>query len=287
MKRIVVLGSNGQLGKTLKSVIKKDSNQYIFYSRQELDITDKETLKSVFLDHNFDFCINCAAYTNVEEAERDTNKAFLINANGVNNIAKVCSTYNVKLIHVSTDYVFDGKKTSPYKTNDVPNPLNQYGKSKLLGEQNIKAILKEHYIIRSSWLYSMYGNNFLKMIVKKIEEGKSISITTEEKGTPTSCLDLSEFILFLTNHDNIPYGTYNFSARGSTTWYGFANEIAKHFCNDKNELIKPIDSYKTIAKRPKYSVLDISKTEKLYMNLEEWQKSVENLVEKVKNTNSY
>lgn len=282
MKRIVVLGANGQLGQTLKSLVNKEQVSYDFYSREDLDITDKDSLEDSLEKESYNFCINCAAYTNVEQAEKDVDKAFLINAQGVKNVAEVCKSKKIKLIHISTDYVFDGKKRKPYTTTDHPNPINQYGKSKLRGELYIKDVIKEYYIIRTSWLYSRYNKNFLKTIIKKTKENSSLNITTEEQGTPTSCIDLCKFIIYLINSDSIPFGTYNFSARGQTTWYGFAKEIVLHFNPNRLSNLNPINSFKTVANRPKYSVLDISETENVYMNLNTWRKSVKTLVDELR-----
>lgn len=282
MKNIAVLGSGGQLGQTLKSTVKDEKNFYNFFTRESLDITNKQALELVFSEQKFDFCVNCAAYTNVEGAETDVEKAFLINSEGAKNLAEVCKNNGVKLIHISTDYVFDGKKDKPYTTRDKTNPINQYGKSKLRGESYIKDILDEYYIIRTSWLYSLYGKNFLKTIVNKIKENKTLTITIGETGTPTSCVDLSSFINHIIISENIPYGIYNFSARGCTTWYGLALEITKKIYPDRIANISPVDSFKTIAKRPKYSVLDITETEKVYKDLNTWQKSVEALIKRMK-----
>lgn len=278
MKQVVVLGSNGQLGQTINSLNK----DYVFFSHQEVDITIKEDLEKIFKSNQFSYCINCAAYTDVEGAESDEDKAFLINGEGVRNIAQVCKKYNTVLIHISTDYVFDGLSTEPYKTTDLPNPINQYGKSKLQGEKNIQRILSEHYIIRCSWLYSPYGKNFVKTIISKVQENKNLTITTDEVGTPTSCLELYKFIKYIIEQDKIPYGIYNFSAKGSTTWYLFALEIVKHIFPDKISDIFPTNTYKTEAKRPKFSVLDVHKTEAVYKKLKDWKKSVEDVTEEIK-----
>ena len=285
MKRIAVFGANGQLGKTLQSLVKGHIDDYSFFTRQEIDITDKKAIELVLGNSNFDFCVNCSAYTNVDGAETDIKKAFLVNATGVKDIAEACKLFNTKLIHISTDYVFDGKKQTPYKTDDITNPINQYGKSKLKGEQYIQDILKEYYIIRTSWLYSSFSKNFVKTIIKKIEQNTVLKITTEEKGTPTSCIDLSEFIIQLISDESIPYGIYNFTAKGHTTWYGFAQEIARNYNLDKINLISPTNNFKTFAKRPYYSILDISKTEIVYKSFQKWEKSLKIVVEKLKKAN--
>ena len=202
MKKVVVFGANGQLGKTIKDFANTSTIEFHFFSRNDLDITDKNSLVNLFRDLSFHYCINCAAFTNVEAAETNTKDAFLINAEGAKNIAEVCETNHVKLIHISTDYVFDGNKTTPYSTTDKTNPINQYGKSKLQGELYIQELLKEHYIIRTSWLYSLHGKNFLKTIINKIDNDEVLNITTEQEGTPASCLDLVEFILHIIKIDN-------------------------------------------------------------------------------------
>ena len=286
MKSVIVLGSQGQLGKTLRDVSNIDANKFHFYSRSEIDITDKKDLEEVFKNSDFDYCINCAAYTNVEAAENNTQEAFLINAEGVKNIAEVCETYQVKLIHISTDYVFDGNKKTPYTNTDNTNPINQYGKSKLQGELYIQEQLKAYYIIRTSWLYSLHGKNFFKTIINKIENDEVLNITTEQEGTPTSCLDLVEFILHIIKKDAVPYGIYNFSAKGSTTWFGFAKEIAKHFNPQKTDTILPSEKFQTLAKRPKYSVLNLNETEKHYRELKCWEISVSEMVQDYKNRRS-
>lgn len=283
MKKVIVLGSNGQLGKTIKDFSITDAIEFHFFSRNDLDITDKNSLSTVFKNSEFDYCINCAAYTNVEAAEVNTEEAFLINAEAARHIAEVCAANRVKLIHISTDYVFNGEKGSPYKTTDATQPINEYGKSKLQGELYIQEYLKEHYIIRTSWLYSLHGKNFLKTIIRKIENDEVLNITTEEEGTPTSCIDLTEFILEIIKTDAMPYGIYNFSARGSTTWFGFAQEIVKNYDPDKAHLVRPTGKFKTQAKRPKYSVFELNKTEEHYRELNTWEDSVSYLVEAYKN----
>lgn len=286
MKRAIVLGANGQLGKTIRDFSNTDIIEFHFFSRNNLDITDKNSLESAFKNKGFDYCINCAAYTNVEGAETNTKEAFLINAEGVKNIVETCKLNDIKLIHISTDYVFNGEKSTPYNVKDSTAPINIYGKSKLQGEKHIQEQLKEHYIIRTSWLYSLHGKNFLKTIIGKIENEAILNITTEEQGTPTSCTDLAEFILYIIKSDTMPYGIYNFSATGSTTWFGFAQEIALNFNPQQLENILPSEKFKTLAKRPKYSVFDVSKTEKHYKTLNSWKKSVSVMVEGYKNQRS-
>lgn len=277
--RVLVTGANGQLGQTLKELYSNDSTiDFTFTTKTILDITDKNKVDTFLSQNPFDYCINCAAFTNVEQAEITPDKAFLVNAEGVKNLAIFCKNYNIILIHISTDYVFDGKKKTPYEENDNPNPINQYGKSKLLGEDYIKQNSTQYFIIRTSWLYSKYGNNFLKSIINKILNQEQLSITTTQKGTPTSCIDLSEFIIKLIKDKITRFGLYHFSALGETTWYEYALEICSHFKKYDCKNIKPVKVYHSIAMRPEYSVLDNNEARLLFKNQILWNKRVETTI---------
>lgn len=258
---VLVTGSNGQLAQTIKALYREnnDAIQFTFVSKEELDITNFNEVTSFFSESNFDYCINCAAYTNVEQAEESVELAFKINAEAVKNLAIVCKKHKTILIHISTDYVFDGKKETPYTEIDLTNPINQYGKSKLKGEQYIFNVLKEYFIIRTSWLYSSNGKSFVKTIVNKIKENAALKITIAETGTPTSCIDLSSFLLTLVKSKSKNYGIYHFSNEGVATWYDLALEIAKNFNSYVIKNITPVEGFKTKARRPKYSVMSKSK----------------------------
>ena len=282
MKRIAVLGANGQLGLTIQSLQKQKGHNYIYYSRHDLDITDNERLREVLDSTDFDFCINCAAYTNVEAAEEKPKEAFLVNAEVVKRLAKICNDLKIRLIHISTDYVFDGNKNLPYTEVDPTNPINEYGKSKLQGETHIRQTHDEHFIIRTSWLYAPFGKNFVKSIISKLKEDKKLKITTEQVGTPTSCIELAKFIQFVVDQENFPFGTYNFSALGSTTWFSFARKIAEYYDKDKIDNIKSIDRFRTLARRPNYSVLDNSNIEKLYKKSKPWEESLNEVIKLLK-----
>lgn len=282
MIKVAVFGANGQLGQTIQYLTKDQNQAFIFFGKEEADITDSYQIDKIFKSNNFKYCINCAAYTNVDGAEKETELAFKINSEGAKKLAESCKANNVILIHLSTDYVFDGANKKPYKTTDITNPLNQYGKSKLKGELNIINTITKFYIIRTSWLYSPFGKNFVKTIIAKIREGEKLKITTEETGTPTSCLDLCDFIFHLIKNEDIPYGIYNFSARGKTTWYNFALEIAKIKFPKETVCIIPVDKYKTQAKRPLFSVLDLKKTEKNFKTLNNWTTSLKRVINQIK-----
>lgn len=261
-KSVLVTGANGQLGKTIEELHSKIVNySFVFFTKSELDISNLERIKSVFDARRFDYCINCAAYTNVEQAEKTPKIAFKVNAEGVKNLAEVCKQHNTVLIHISTDYVFDGNKEEPYTTGDTPNPVNEYGKSKLLGEIHIQNILKRYFIIRTSWLYSKkYGNNFYKTILAKVQTESELYVTDEQKGCPTDTIDLARYILDLIKFKNKNFGLYHFCGNKSMTWYDFASEILKeHNISTKMKLEKD-NNYFTLARRPINSVLLNTKT---------------------------
>lgn len=273
---ILVTGANGQLGLTFKDVERAANETYVFVDKEELDITNKGALHAFFSKHNFKYCINCAAYTNVEQAETDRDTAFLINAEGAKYLAEVCSEFNTTLIHISTDYVFDGTKTTPYLETDSKAPINVYGASKLQGEQYVTEILSHHFVIRTSWLYSKYGKNFLKTIARKVEEDADLKITTAEVGTPTSCVDLADFVMHIMRTENINYGTYHFSNDGKATWYDFGVEIAKGYTDYNIDKITPVAAFKTQAQRPKYSVMDKSKIPNAFRR--DWKVSLKRVI---------
>lgn len=280
-KRVLVTGANGQLGLTIKELFFKNNEniEFVFVEKVELDISNLDRVKAFFKENDFNYCINCAAYTNVEQAEESSSLAFNINAESVKNLAITCYKTNTILIHISTDYVFNGKKDTPYKETDVTDPLNEYGKSKLQGEKFIIDNSENYFIIRTSWLYSKHGKNFFKTIVNKIKENTSLKITTAETGTPTSCIDLADFIYSLIVLENKCFGLYHFSNQGESTWYGFALEIAGYFKNYDISKISPVDFFKTKAIRPKYSVLSKEKVKAISKKkIKDWRESLKDVM---------
>jgi dTDP-4-dehydrorhamnose reductase len=189
-------------------------------------------------------------------------------------LALTCKKDKVILIQISTDYVFDGEKDAPYNEKDKPNPLNEYGKSKLAGEQYIQSILDEYFIVRTSWLYSKYGNNFLKTIIAKIQNQEDLKITTSQIGTPTSCIDLAQFIFVLIKNRENNYGIYHFSASGQTTWFDYALQIGKLFEDYDCKKIVPVSQFNSKAKRPRYSILDNSKASRIIKDRMPWDERV-------------
>ncbi|HET8810825.1 MAG TPA: dTDP-4-dehydrorhamnose reductase [Flavobacteriaceae bacterium] len=277
---ILITGANGQLGRCFqKHAADFDHLNFLFSSSEELDITSSVATERFFEENAIDVCINCAAYTKVEQAETEIEKAFLINAEAVKDLAKICKKNNTVLIHFSTDYVFDGEKDSPYLESDSPNPINVYGASKLKGEQEIQQILERYFIFRTSWLYSEFGHNFYKTILRKSEEeGAKLKITTEQTGTPTNANDLAKAVLQLISDENENYGLYHYANTGETTWHGFAEAVLKNegLLNQVN--LQKSNAYKTIAKRPEHSVLNSRKAaENLGVSLIDWKESLHNL----------
>jgi dTDP-4-dehydrorhamnose reductase len=275
--KILVTGANGQLAKCIKGLEANFLNFKIsFKNSSELDITNPNQVNDVFKNNRFDWCINCAAYTNVEKAEIETEKAFNINQLGIKNIALACRDYNTKLIHVSTDFVFDGKASEAYTEKDEPNPINVYGLSKLKGEKELQSILNEYFIVRTSWLYSKYGSNFLTTMLKLAETKSEINVVSDQIGTPTYAMDLASFVLNIIKLDAKKYGIYNYSNQGETSWYDFASEIFKT-CKASTK-VKPITSsnYPTLVKRPKFSVLDKTKIKNTFnISIPHWKDSLE------------
>jgi len=271
--RILVTGANGQLGRCIKDA-SRDFPEFIFLfaSREELDLENSDYLAEVFAKNDFDYCINTAAYTNVEKAESEPEKAFSINAEAVRNLAILCKENNVTLLQISTDYVFDGKKTTPYTEEDKTNPINVYGASKLKGEKYIQEICKKFFILRTSWLYSQYGHNFYNSILKFAKEGRDLKITTEQTGTPTNANDLAEIILQIIKKKSNKYGIYHVSNTGEATWYDFAKEILVQ-TNQLNSIkLAKTDHYSTFAARPKFSVLDTNYFKNMFgLEVLSWQ----------------
>jgi dTDP-4-dehydrorhamnose reductase len=273
---ILVTGASGQLGQAIQYIAPDYSDcQFIFASSQDLDITNQERVNNFFDTNKIDFCINAAAYTAVDKAESEIEKAEAINVVGSKNLAIACKKNKAKLIHISTDFVFDGTSNKPYLETDVTNPLGIYGKTKLEGEQAVASEMNEYFIIRTSWVYSQFGNNFMKTMLRLASEKDSLSIVNDQIGSPTNAVDLAKATLAIVKSNSEAYGTYNFSNEGIASWYDFAKEIFK--VNNISIEVNPIptEAFPTPAKRPKYSVLDKSKTKKTFgIQIKTWQESL-------------
>jgi dTDP-4-dehydrorhamnose reductase len=279
---VLVTGVNGQLGQAIQSVAGNfPSLDLIFCSSSELNITDTTNCESVFEKFKPNFCINTAAYTAVDKAETEPEKAYAINVVGAQNLAQVCKTFDTVLLHVSTDFVFDGLANQPYLEDDVPNPTGVYGATKLQGEQAIASTWNKHFIIRTSWVYSQFANNFMKTMLRLASERDSLSVVSDQIGTPTNAVDLAECLLTIistqhpTPNTQHPFGIYNYSNEGQCSWYEFATEIFKQYQLSVNVNPIPSSAYPTPAKRPAYSVLDKSKIKTVFgINISNWQEQI-------------
>jgi dTDP-4-dehydrorhamnose reductase len=280
MIKILVTGADGQLGRCIKDKASEFAECDIFYaSREDLDIENNSKVVEFFRNHSFDYCINAAAYTNVEKAESQSDAAFSANAEAVKYLSEACKKSKTVLVHISTDYVFDGKKGKPYIETDPTNPINAYGASKLKGEQYIETICDKYFIFRTSWLYSQYGHNFLNTILRFAREGKPLTITTEQVGTPTNANDLAKLLLRVITSRSANYGLYHFSNNGEATWYDFARAILENTQQLETTKLAKTDHYRTFAARPKYSVLDTNKVEKTFrINMVNWHNCLQQLL---------
>ena len=279
---VLVTGANGQLGQSIQSIAHKyPTIQFVYTDFQEMDITNFENCQSVFATYKPQFCINTAAYTAVDKAESEPEKAHLINAVGPENLAKVCKENKTILLHISTDFIFDGTSKIPYLESDIPNPKSVYGQTKLDGEIAIQNNWDKHFIVRTSWVYSQFANNFMKTMLRLASERDSLSVVNDQIGTPTNAVDLAEVLLKIIQscHAEIVsasnYGIFNFSNEGICSWYDFAKEIF----NQKSIVINlspiPTESYPTPATRPAYSVLDKTKIKAVFhIEIQDWKDSL-------------
>ncbi len=282
-KIILVTGSYGQLGSEIKELSSDYQElKFLFTDVDTLDITNFKRLENFFDENQVDFVINCAGYTNVDKAETDKDAAYLINVSAVKYLAELTNKKSTRLIHISTDYVFDGTGNNPYKEDDATNPTSVYGETKLQGELEILAKAKDSIIIRTSWLYSSYGNNFVRTMLRLGKERNELNVVSDQTGSPTYAKDLAKVILDIINNssdnpdpDNVGTGIYHYSNEGVCSWYDFAAEIFK-IANITCRVI-PIETkdYPTPAKRPYYSVLNKSKIKSTFgITIPHWKDSL-------------
>lgn len=281
--KVVVTGAEGQLGLQFKSVVKKSKN-WKFLNYHELDITKIDKVLSYFSIFSPDVLINCAAYTNVDEAENDSEMAFEVNHKGVKNLLLACDYFNIRFIHFSTDYIYDGYKSSPYLETDLPNPINIYGCSKLAGEMEILKSNVKSIIIRTSWLYSNFGKNFVKNILN-VPADDEYKIINDQIGSPTNAEDLVFSVIKILNNPEYEWvvggDTFNFSNDGYCSWYEFAIEIA-NIAKLKDKILPVKTSYfKSLASRPKYCALNTNKFKDTFnINVDNWRDSLKRMLKK-------
>ncbi|MEA5127196.1 MAG: dTDP-4-dehydrorhamnose reductase [Proteiniphilum sp.] len=285
-KNVLVTGANGQLGNELKNLTARSNLpfQFFFTDSDTLDVTDRDQVTGFVRDYHILYIINCAAYTAVDKAETDVETAYAVNEKAVENIAIVARQEGVKVIHISTDFVFDGQSEIPYTEEMKPHPLSVYGQSKLKGEEALQAAGGEWLIIRTSWLYSEYGNNFVKTMIRLMNERDRLTIVDDQRGAPTYAADLAEMIVHIlqyTEETEWKTGIYHFSNKGETTWFGFAEEIKRQAGIDRCELA-PVktEEYGAPAPRPAYSVMNLSKIcAAFHVEIPDWKEALKRCVD--------
>jgi dTDP-4-dehydrorhamnose reductase len=287
--KILVIGSNGQLGCELCKRGVRYSFDIVSLDLPRFDITDPSEVKKVIGHSHGSLVINAAAYTAVDKAESEPELAFAVNRDGPANLASSCSEAGIPLIHISTDYVFDGNKKGPYLETDPICPLGVYGKSKAEGEAEVRQCLREHIIIRTAWLYGVHGHNFVKTMLRLGREREVLRVVADQHGCPTYAADLAEAILEIAAQIckgcDIAWGTYHYCGKGATSWYGFAEkifEVAKRYDSFKVKKVEPITTaeYPTPAKRPANSVLKCSLIRRYFgVALRPWPESLAQMID--------
>jgi dTDP-4-dehydrorhamnose reductase len=282
-KTILITGAQGQLGQEFQEIAKEQMQyDFLFASKETLSISEEQSIDDFFSKHTIDACINCAAFTAVDRAEHENELATTVNAKAVGYLAKACKKYTIQFVHISTDYVFDGTNSSPYRATDKTNPVNFYGQTKLEGE--LLALKENEYsiIIRTAWVYSQFGNNFVKTMIRLMNERESIGVVNDQFGCPTYAGDLAAAIFQIVCSNNIVPGIYHYSNQGKISWYDFAKEIAQ-LIHSKCE-VNPISTlqFPTPAARPKYSVLDTEKIQTTYgIVIPNWKDSLKKCIDKI------
>ena len=286
---IWLIGNKGMLGNDVEKLLKERELVY-WASDKEVNISDYKALEKFGKDKKIKWIINCSGYTKVDKAEEEIDEAFRINKDGVRNIALFSAKKQIRVIHISTDYVFDGRKeggTVAYREDDKTNPINIYGKSKLAGEEEIKKVLGEYFILRTAWLYGLQGNNFIYTMLRLFKERDLVKVVEDQWGSPTYTVDLAEAILKIIEDDSVRYGIYHFTNEGVTNWYEFARAIyskAKKLdliSDSKKVEIQPIKTkdYPTAAMRPKYSVLSKEKIKREFsIKIRDWNEALDDFL---------
>jgi len=274
---IIVVGGKGQLGQCLEEKVNQVNQDFhfIFLGSADVDITSGEQIAAVFEMYQPTYCINCAAYTAVDNAEQDLENAFEINESAVKRLAENALKYNCTLIHISTDFVFDGSSSIPLTETLPTSPVNVYGLSKLKGEREIESVLEQYYIIRTSWLYSEKANNFVKTMLKLAQSRSELTVIYDQVGTPTYAMDLADVILTIIATEPKKYGLYHYSNEGVASWYDFAKAVFEFAEVDMKVLPVASSAFVTKAKRPHYSVLDKTKIKTaLGIEIPYWRESL-------------
>ncbi|MGY3213733.1 dTDP-4-dehydrorhamnose reductase [Mucilaginibacter sp. HD30] len=281
MSKVVIFGASGQLGTCIKSIIGSYSDNFYFPNEAEANILDVEALNKVFSAQKPDYVINCAAYTAVDKAEDDSELSEKVNVTGVKNLADQCAKLATVLVHISTDFVFKGDLARPLTEWDPTHPISVYGQTKLNGEK-AAAQIEKHFIIRTGWLYSEHGNNFVKTMLKLGAERDELRIIADQVGTPTYAIDLAGFILHIIERQSTAYGIYHYSNEGVTSWFDFARAIFDLSATQVKATPIRTDQYPTRATRPSYSVMDKSKAKETFaIEIPYWRDSLIKCIQKL------
>lgn len=283
-KHILVTGANGQLGQSLQEISKAYPKlKFTFLSKAQLDITNQKEVLEYVGNSNFDAVVNCAAYTAVDKAESEEDAAYLINVKATVYLAEATALKNIPFIHISTDYVFDGWVSQPRKETDKVDPINVYGKTKLEGENKALNSNSKTIIIRTSWVYSQFANNFVKTMLRLFKEKEEIQVVNDQIGSPTNALDLADAIAQILSKGEMEYGIFNYSNEGNCSWFEFAMKI-KELTNATTKIIPvPTTAFPTAAKRPAFSLLDKTKIKTSYqIQIPEWESSLIKMLKEIK-----
>ena len=270
--RVLVTGARGMLARALIPELERRGHEVIGLGRDALDVTDADAVERAVREWVPDVVVQCAAYTRVDDAETDEATAFAVNAEGTRNVARACRAVGARLVYPSTDYVFDGRASSPYRPDHPPAPLNAYGRSKLAGEEAAREA-GDWVVARTSWLYGAGGRNFVSTILRRAMEGVPLRVVDDQRGTPTWTGTLAVTLAGLLEAD-VPSGIYHTTGRGETTWYGFAREALRLAGIDADIVAIPTEAFPTPARRPQYSVLDCSRTEAIVGRLPDWREAL-------------
>mgnify|MGYP001440752530 CR=1 FL=1 len=275
--KVLVTGANGQLGYDVVKELQKQNIECYGATRQDFDIVDFKATEEFIANYMPDVVIHCAAYTSVDKAEDEQGLCYLVNASATENIAEICRKINAKMMYISTDYVFDGTKDGFYEVSDMPNPINVYGKTKLLGEQAVQRILDKYFIVRISWVFGEYGNNFVKTMLRLGKERKEIRVVADQYGSPTYTADLAPLLVEMIQTEK--YGIYHATNEGVCTWAEFAEEIFKIAKLDVKVNHITTEEYPTRARRPMNSRMNKNSLVKNeFCLLNNWHKALKNLI---------
>lgn len=284
--KILVTGANGQLGWGVIKELQKQNVECYGVTRKDFDIIDFVATEKFIADYMPDIVIHCAAYTAVDKAEDEQGLCYLVNASATENIAEICKKINAKMLYISTDYVFDGTKDGFYEVDDKPNPINVYGKTKLLGEQAVQRILDKYFIVRISWVFGEHGNNFVKTMLRLGKDHKEINVVADQYGSPTYTADLALLLIEMIQTEK--YGIYHATNEGVCTWAEFAEEIFKITDMDVNVRCISTSEYPTMAKRPLNSKMSKNSLQLNGFNpLKNWQNSLRKFIKESKINESY